>query len=381
MLSKTQQRRAKLQAKKGIKTQKEDDDLAFLDKFREEVNASTATNTTPSTPAPTTETQNTSSSSSTSSAETSSTPAPTTTSSSAETSSSTTSPSDSGYVVPRNKIVEKATEIWKTLKLHVKKDASFKELENQDKLEVFRTKLGYATFMEEFPIVSRYMICYGQYSEKAFERMLRKIETVVHPPPDKRDKGYMEDQWVRRQADYVQYLWESYQKRHQNTAERQWIWQTTYDRLRKEFDDFRDMHKDVEERVKNERKTLAGQNARELLERVKSGKQQLTSEEEEFLLEQLRTVFDKKVNGIEDETQETTPDNSKILMIETVDTNRMNEIDDKYKFNEHKGMEPVLEETEETVVSEEVISETPVVSEDPNTTSFETRNAGKFEAD
>jgi hypothetical protein len=33
-------------------------------------------------------------------------------------------------------------------------------------------------------------------------------------------------------------------------------------------------------------------------------------------------------------------------MIETVDVNRMGEINDSYKMTEHRGMEPILEEYE-----------------------------------
>jgi hypothetical protein len=375
MLSKTQQRRARLQSKKSQKRQQDLEDDKFLEQFRAEVSdaptlkmnpdvnesiftstqelpsttESTSTDTSESTPISiSTDTQalpSTTESTSTSESKTMS-DTPSTQSHQSQPKVNPKAPS-SEFGVPKDKILEKASELWKTLKEHIKKDNDFKEMENQDKLELFRTKYGYAMFMDEFPIVSRYMICYGQYSEKAFSRMLRKIETTVHPPPEKRDKGYMEDQWVRRQADYVQYLWESYQKRHQNTAERQWIWQSTYERLRKEFDDFRDMHKDIEERVKKEKKTLAGQNARELLERLAAGKQQLSKEEEEFLLTQLSEVFDKKLNGTLDaeaEEEEPKKDNNKIVMIETVDVERMKEIDDIYKPPELRQMEPVLDD-------------------------------------
>ena len=240
-------------------------------------------------------------------------------------------PNENGKI-PRQKIIEKANEMWKTIKAYVSNHPDYKTINDQDKLDIFRTKFGYSIFMEEFPIVSRYMVCYGQYSAKAFEKMLRKIENVVHPAPDKRDKGYMEDQWVSRQADYVQFLWESYQKRHQNTAERQWIWKETYDRLKKEFDDFRDMHKEIEDRVKTEKKTLAGQNARELLERIAENKQSVTAEEEEFMLEQLKNVFETRNNPVApDDADIMKQKEPKILMIETVDADRMDEIDDKYK--------------------------------------------------
>jgi hypothetical protein len=192
------------------------------------------------------------------------------------------------------------------------------------------------------------MICKGQYSAKAFERMLVKVERTVHPPPEKRAKGYMEEQWVMRQADYVQYLWESYQKRHYNNAERQWVWKSAYDTLKKEFDDFRNMHKDIEERVKVEKKTLAGQNARELLARIAAGDNTISEEEVNKLLSELSRVLEEKNNPKEEkktaEDEFTSQKEPKILMIETVDVDRMNEIDDKYKPKELRGMEPVLEE-------------------------------------
>lgn len=270
-------------------------------------------------------------------------------------------PEDFG--IPREKVVQKANEIWKVLKAYVVANPDFKALKDQDKLELFRTKFGYAMFMDEFPIVSRYMVCHGQYSPKAFDRMLMKIEKTVHPPPDKREPGYMEDQWVMRQADYVQYLWESYQKRHQNTAERQWVWKFTYDNLKKEFDDFRNMHKEIEERVKTEKKTLAGQNARELLMRLASGEQNLNPDEEALLLEELKTVFEKKTSAEanpdaqqeEEDSQEYNFDKQKdpkILMIETIDVERMKEIDDKYKPKELVGMEPILESANENDTNE-----------------------------
>ncbi len=274
---------------------------------------------------------------------------------------STTNPkTKEDFSVPRDKVLQKASELWNILKEHAKKNPDFKSLEDQEKLDLFRTKFGYALFMDEFPIVSKYMICKGQYSSKAFDRMLSKIEKTVHPPPDKREKGYMEDQWVRRQADYVQYLWESYQKRHQNTAERQFVWRAAYDNLKKEFDDFRNMHKEVEERVKEEKKTLAGQNVRELLQRVADGQQTLTSEEEQFLVEELRKLSDKKAEGLLDTKEDDNKDKfsnqkePKILMIETVDADRMHEIDDKYKPPELRGMRTIEEEPEEQPDTAEV---------------------------
>ena len=282
-------------------------------------------------------------------------------------------PEDFG--IPREKVVQKANEIWQVLKAYVATNPDFKNLKDQDKLEVFRTKFGYAMFLDEFPIVSRYMVCHGQYSSKAFDRILKKIEKIVHPPPDKRETGYMEDQWVMRQADYVQYLWESYQRRHQNTAERQWVWRSAYDNLKKEFDDFRNMHKEIEERVKTEKKTLAGQNARELLTRLASGGQNLNPDEQSLILEELRVILEKKTitesdpDGQQEDDEDSQEYNfdkqkdSKILMIETVDVERMKDIDDKYKSKEFIGMEPILESVNEEPQEDEIILKEEVIEE------------------
>ena len=282
-------------------------------------------------------------------------------------------PEDFG--IPREKVVQKANEIWQVLKAYVATNPDFKNLKDQDKLEVFRTKFGYAMFLDEFPIVSRYMVCHGQYSSKAFDRILKKIEKIVHPPPDKRETGYMEDQWVMRQADYVQYLWESYQRRHQNTAERQWVWRSAYDNLKKEFDDFRNMHKEIEERVKTEKKTLAGQNARELLTRLASGGQNLNPDEQSLILEELRIILEKKTitesdpDGQQEDDEDSQEYNfdkqkdSKILMIETVDVERMKDIDDKYKSKEFIGMEPILESVNEEPQEDEIILKEEVIEE------------------
>lgn len=267
-------------------------------------------------------------------------------------------------LVSKEQIVAKAGQLWADLKEYAKNHPEFKSLDQKNQMEIFSSKVGYETFMNEFPIVSRYMICAGQFSMKAFMRFLEKMEKTQHPPADKRPKGYMEDQWIRRNADYAQYLWEAYQKRHFNNAERKFVWQHAYETLKHEFDDFRNKHKEVEERVKEEKKELDAKNARELIERVQSGKQKLSHEEELYLLAALEDLLYKKnfnavlkqLTSIRVRYEEgftgvgSGPDeNQKITMIETVDVERMGEIDDKFKPAELRGMEPIIE-TEDTTV-------------------------------
>ena len=273
--------------------------------------------------------------------------------------------------ITRDQVLDKAGAMWKDYeKCH--KTEEFVERTLDEKLEYFRVNLGYGLFMDEFPVVSRYMVRDGQYSRRAFNRMLEKIEITKHPDASVRPKGYMEDQWARRQADYAQYLWEECQRGRYDNAMRKVVWQTTYDRLKGEFDDFRTLHKDVEERVKEEKKELAAKNARELLERVATGTQELTDDESKYLLYTLQNLTYQrmfsfvlkeivaKVPRIESkgESMGEGPEHApKVTMIETVDVNRMNEIDDKYKPKELRGMEPVLEEDSDGEVIEEIVLE------------------------
>lgn len=261
-------------------------------------------------------------------------------------------------LVTEQDIINKANFMWSEVKTVAKNDETFKKMKDKEKIEFFRTNMGYASFMDDHPIVTRYMICMGQYKPAAFKKYLEKIKRVKHPDVDKRDKGYMEDQWIRRQADYVQYLWECYQKRHFNNAERQWVWQNTYKSLRGEFDDFRNMHKDIETKVEEEKSVLAAKNARDLLERLKTGTQKLSPQEEELLLHELQTlllkrrfssVLEQLLQKVEPKEPTATgigtgPDDNqpKITMIETVDAERMGEIDDKYKDPKYRGLEAVL---------------------------------------
>lgn len=355
-LSKNQRRRNKLQAAKDPFKNNVSDE-ALLDQLIAKNKAETTLNSAAS--ATGTNTSTGAQSSTQPTAQPASTP-------------STTQPD----VITRTDVIKKAEKMWEDVKEYARTHPDYKNMKDKDKLDLFRKGFGYEEFMNEFPIVGRYMVCFGQYSTKAFNRFLDKTEKVKHPPPAEREKGYMEDQWIRRQADYAAFLWEAYQKRHFNTAERKWVWQETYKRLRGEFDDFRNMHKDIEEKVKEEKVELAARNVKELLERLKTGKQALSREDEEFLLYELTNLTYRKnfddtltqllaTRPVVEHTHSGTgtgqepSDAPKVTMIETVDVNRMGEIDDKYRPAELRGMEPVLEESgraADTVVESGVLN-------------------------
>ena len=272
---------------------------------------------------------------------------------------------DEQAVKTADQIVDIANSMYSVLKelfhadVEARKESRkeiFMPLSDKDKLEYFREKLDCKEFMAEYPIVSRYMIVHGQYSNKAFRRMLDKIRKVVHPPPDQRAPNYMEDQYVRRQADYVRYLWEAYQKGHYNTGEAQAVWESTYKRLKGEFDDFRSKYKDIEESVKLEKKQLAASNAKDLLDRLRTGVQTISNESDaRQLLYDVKNVLYKRrytncLKQLKDTRVETSPvceaygtslveekpiDKSKtITMIEHIDESRMHEVPEHMRLDE-----------------------------------------------
>lgn len=262
-----------------------------------------------------------------------------------------------------------SNEMYSKLKEIAKSEPDFIKLPDKKKLEYFRTILGYNEFMNEFPIVARYMICMGQFSKKAFSRFLEKIKATVHPPADKREKGYMEDQWIRRQADYVRYLWEAYQKGHYNNAEAKWVWDDAYKKLKGEFDDFRDKYQSIEKSTKEEKEQLKGSLAKDLIQRLATSKQSVSDDEAKRLLYVARELLVKRRfanvlgqlvgrgimiearpdacgRGLRELTAEDeTPDSSKpiVRMVETVDADRIDEVPSEYR---DRSLETIREEDE-----------------------------------
>jgi hypothetical protein len=183
--------------------------------------------------------------------------------------------------------LEVANKLWISLKNKIKKNPEFIEFKDSDKLKEYQN-LEFKDFCGEFPIVTRYAIVMGQYSAKAFRRFLIKCKNVKHDPAQSREKGYSEDQWVQRQADYVRYLWEAYQKQHYSTSESKNIWQHAYKTLTKEFTDFRDLHKDIEEKLKTDNKLNKSELVKELLSRMSSQENGLEDPDAKNLLDKLK---------------------------------------------------------------------------------------------
>jgi hypothetical protein len=249
--------------------------------------------------------------------------------------------------------------MWTFVKKYVRENPEFIQLEDKKKLETFRN-LGYSKMMDDLPIVSKYMICVGQYSAKAHKQVIDKTIKMKHPPVDQRSKDYNEDQWVRRQADYVQLMTIDYnKKKHYNIGETKAIWDHVYNVLKGEFDDFKNLHETSDKKIKEQDKDFTSKNLRNLLERIKDGTAELSQDENNQLLELLENISTKKnmkdtlselQNKVEKIKEICSADGvgsaqvkPTIQMTETVDVERFAEIDDKYKPPELRGMIPILD--------------------------------------
>lgn len=183
--------------------------------------------------------------------------------------------------------INMANKLWNDIKKRVINDPSFIKMSDNEKIALYQNS-EYRVFYTEFPIVSRYMICMGQFSNKALKRYLLKCKNTIHDPVKSREKGYIEDQWIQRQSDYVRYLWESYQKKHYNQTDSNAIWQNTYEILKKEFQDFKDLHKNIEEKLKKDEKLNKDEMIKELLKRLVDNEQSLDDETTEKLMTTLK---------------------------------------------------------------------------------------------
>jgi len=185
--------------------------------------------------------------------------------------------------------VSEAQILWDTVKKLVQTQPEFVKLPDTQKIELFMK--DHKQFQNEFPIVCRYMICMGQYKRKAFIKYLNKVKSFKTKSAEKRGKGYMEEIWIDRQADYVKYLWEECQRDAKcrfTQHEARKVWRTARSSIKKEFDEFRKGHEDAEKKIKTEKMKNKKELVRELVNRIKLGKQTLNEEDLEKLVWEAR---------------------------------------------------------------------------------------------
>ena len=186
---------------------------------------------------------------------------------------------------PIEKAILDANKLWDDIKKRIKDNKEFSKLDDLKKVEIYQNS-EFKNFYNTYPIVCRYMICMGQFSNKAFRRFLVKSANMSKQPI-KREKGYNEDQWIQRQADYIRYLWESFQPARFSKKDSDEICRNAYETLKKEFVDFRKMHEDISNKLKEEKKLNKKELIKEMIERISDQDNDESSNE---LLEKLKQL-------------------------------------------------------------------------------------------
>lgn len=133
--------------------------------------------------------------------------------------------------------VATAVAIFKDFRARLKEPA-FAKLSPSDQLTFYQR--NHRAFMNAFPIPLRYMIEMRTFSAKAFRKYLRQLE--ARPIMS-------EDDYMRRQADYVKYL---VMENNHNVKEAQQISNKVYESLKSESDAFKKAHAEIEAKIKGD---------------------------------------------------------------------------------------------------------------------------------
>lgn len=187
-----------------------------------------------------------------------------------------------------------AEEIWFNVQVLIISE-KYKKMTDEERINLIEK--DFKEFYKNFPIVSRYMICMGQYKNVAFRKILIKYRDEEEKAADLKGKGRPiskmskdeeknknEKVFIKRQADYVRFLWEEYNEVAFSTQDSDAIWQQAFDTLTNEFDQFRKMHEEAERKVKADALKHKKELLFEMGERIISGKQSLDDERAKALL-------------------------------------------------------------------------------------------------
>ncbi len=188
-------------------------------------------------------------------------------------------------------LVNKGIELYKEAK-ELYANRKFMQLNEKMKMAHFKNT-PHQTFIDEYPIVAKYAILMGKFNPKAFRRYLERLISIPQPPHGS-GGNKRENWWFERHADYVRFLWESYQGKNYDREKAKIVWQDAYKSLKKEIDDFRDTHKEVKQQVEEDKKKHHVENVKELLERIASGTQTLDPLNTVDLKHRLKAILQAK---------------------------------------------------------------------------------------
>ncbi len=201
-----------------------------------------------------------------------------------------------------------AEKLWLAVKIASINSGSFLVMSDEEKIDMVHK--DFAEFHNNFPIVTKYMVCKGQYNQTAFKKFLKLCEERLSNAPSDRKKGYMEEQWIECQAQYVKYLWESIQVKRHTTSDARKVYQEAYRTLTNDFKRFKKLHEDSEARIKKDKLKHTTELLKEAGSRIVTGAQSLELTRTRDLVNKLR---DKKYKQNSDRTIQQLRDTVKFI--------------------------------------------------------------------
>ena len=165
-----------------------------------------------------------------------------------------------------------AEKIWTKVKSRKVLDLNYNQKDEDAKITEF--KKDEEKFYKDFPIVARYMLCADTYNRIAFKKFLAKLilnnaKKTQREQSGVSKEGDAENAWIELQADYVKYLYqECHKTKHLSTAEMRHVWKETYELLKKEFGDFRELYDKKVKQIEEEKNTHTAQVAKDLIGRL-----------------------------------------------------------------------------------------------------------------
>lgn len=195
-----------------------------------------------------------------------------------------------------------AEKVWLNVQvLKVTNYEQYSKMTDDDKINLLRK--DFTEFYNEFPIVSRYMICLESYNRKAFKKMLIKCKNTTFSSNKKESN---EEIWIQRQADYIKYLWEENQTKRYTTKQANEVWNMAYKSLSGEFKHFKDLHSKMEEKVKKDNCKHKLELIKEMGDRLVTGKQNLDTNDMKELVETLKDkLYNQRYRNVVNEINQT----------------------------------------------------------------------------
>jgi hypothetical protein len=184
------------------------------------------------------------------------------------------------------KSVEQAEKLYNHVRVYAANNADkYGSLPDQEKSNLFYDE--YKEFHNEFTIVYKYIVCFGKYSTRAFIKYLKKTLSFVPDSQERfRNKNYMREKWIERQADYVRYLWEDSQEgNHFTRKESNKVWKEAYKYISEEFNHFEELYQTKEKEIKEKSNIHKYDLLKEATGRIRDGLQDVKDTTKQEMIE------------------------------------------------------------------------------------------------